>query len=57
VIQWNKYEKRKVSDIVYTKQYGNFGETKWLKKDGFKVSFWPVLQLSLNPSVMLLKTG
>jgi len=24
------------------------------KKDGFKVSFWPVLQHSLNPSVTLL---
>ena len=26
----------------------------WWKKDGFKVSFWPVLQHSLNPSVTLL---
>ena len=31
MIQWNKREKCKVGDIVYTKQKGNLGETKRLK--------------------------
>jgi len=56
-------EKGQYQDTICSEAEEENGNRPWdkvvkksgvIKKDGFKVNFWPVLQHSLNPSVTLL---